>query len=78
MILKKRIRKEETQIRCFNIIIKDRDKKAGEKCNARLLDKNSLGEVAGRIKCPRCNALFEIANNYIYLIRVDDKKGGKH
>lgn len=70
MILKKRIRDSETQIRCWNIIIKDKDKRAGEKCNARLLDKNSLGQVAGRIKCHRCNAVFEIANGYMYLIKT--------
>ena len=71
MILKKAIHREK-EIRCFNMIMKSKDKKIGEKCNARLIDRNSLGHVAGRIKCLRCGALLEITNEYIYLIKTKE------
>lgn len=74
MILKKAIRNDKV-IRCFNVIGKN-EKKLGLTCNFRLLDRNSVGQVAGRIKCKKCGAIYEITNDYMYLVEIKTKHGG--
>lgn len=67
MTLKKRVHNVHV-IRCFNMITDERSARFGLTCNKRLIDKNSEGQVAGEIKCPRCGAVYEIKNNVIYLL----------
>jgi len=55
-------------IKCFNIISNTNDKKFGQECAKLLLKKNSVGKVAGQIKCSRCHALYDIKNDDIILI----------
>jgi len=55
-------------VKCFNIISKQTDRKFGEECGRLLLKKNSIGKVEGEIKCNRCSALYDIRNGKIYLI----------
>lgn len=73
MELKEKIKRHQIVIRCFNIISKETDIKFGEKCNQRLLHKNSNGDVAGEIKCPRCKALYEIRDEYLILIEGNNQ-----
>jgi len=68
MEVKEKIASHQVVIRCINIISKETDIKYGEKCNQRLLHKNSNGDVAGEIKCPRCKALYEIRDGFLILI----------
>lgn len=65
MILKQRIKTHE--IRCFNIVTNPRDSRYGLECTRLLICVNSDGDAAGSIKCPRCGALYEMKNGYIYL-----------
>lgn len=69
MTLKKSLNNKNV-IRCFNIISKVDDKKYGQECGRILLEKNSDGNVAGIIKCGRCNAIYEIKDNYLILKEV--------
>lgn len=65
--IKRKILKDQIVIRCFNIISKETDPKYGEACDQRLLHKNSKKQVAGEIKCRRCNALYEIMDGFLIL-----------
>lgn len=63
-----KIKAKNKDIKCFNIISNENDKKFGQECGRLLLKKNSENEVAGEIKCNRCGALYDIKNNNIRLI----------
>jgi len=65
--IKKRINKNENEIRCFNIITNIKDRKFGEQCDRLLIKKNNSNNVAGELMCMRCKAIYEIDNNYITL-----------
>ena len=60
--------KNEIEIRCFNVISNEKDKKYGLTCDQLLIKKNSLDEVAGEIKCKVCKAKYEIIQSEIILI----------
>jgi len=73
MILKQKIATATKQIKCFNIVHDENDPKFGQACERRLLDKNSSGEVAGEIKCLRCQAVYEIKDSVLILINNGEK-----
>lgn len=72
--IKHKISNDTKQIKCFNIVWDENDPKFGFACERRLLDKNSNGEVAGEIKCLRCQAIYEIKDNELILINNGEKK----
>lgn len=55
-------------VKCFNIIGNERDRRFGLECGRLLLKKNSEGKVAAQIKCSRCGALYDIKNGNVILI----------
>ena len=67
MDIKKTV-EDSKDIRCFNIVSNESDKRFGLECGRLLLKKNSLGNVAGEIKCNRCNAIYDIKDKNIILI----------
>lgn len=66
--MKQSIKNSEELIRCFNVVNNSKNAKFGLTCNHVLLAKNSVGKVAGRIKCKWCKAVYEIIDNEIFLI----------
>ena len=73
MDIKHTLNTKQNEIRCFNIISKENKKNFGLKCGRLLLMKNSDGKAAGKIKCSRCGAIYEIKDGYMNLI----DRGGK-
>ncbi len=69
MEVKEKINTEKRVVRCFNIISREKDPKFGLKCKNTLIYKNSVGEVAGEIKCIRCGAIYEMIDGYLKLIK---------
>lgn len=67
MKARRKISKETTTLRCFNVITNEKDPKFGQVCWARLLHRNERGEVAGNVTCQRCGALYEIVDNLLIL-----------
>jgi len=61
-------------IRCISIISKEKDYFFGQPCNRLLISRNDFGEVAGRIRCPRCGTIYEITNEKMKIIKEGDKK----
>jgi len=73
MILKWKINDGDKVIKCRNIVSNKKDPKYGLACERILLHRNSVGKVAGQIKCIRCGSLFDIQNNELILIKSGDK-----
>lgn len=60
--------KNEIEVRCFNVIKNEKDKRYGLPCGQLLMKKNSLDQAAGEIKCKSCKAVYEILNSETILI----------
>ena len=73
MDIKKKISTKSRAVRCFNIISDESDPKFGMECERKLLHKNSIGIVAGEIKCLRCGALYDIKEDDLILINSGEK-----
>jgi len=72
MIMKWRVTGPD--IRCKNIISRQSDKRFGLTCNRFLMEVNSRGEAAGKIKCPRCGAIYEIKKGELILLALTKKE----
>lgn len=58
----------QDEIRCVALITDEKAVRFGQPCNRLLMVRNADGVAAGRIKCPRCGALWEVGKNKMKLI----------
>lgn len=59
----------DNRVRCYYLIMKQSDRHFGTQCNNMLMQANRNGEVAGKVKCSRCKAVYEFVDGKQILIK---------
>lgn len=57
------------KVLCPGLVLNQKSRRHGQRCNHILARRNSKGEVAGVLYCRHCKKSYEVADNLITLIK---------